>query len=48
MQVSFFNRNTVNVELFQYDFGQALDIKGLTLPKEFEVHYQNGTKMHRK
>lgn len=43
MQVSFFNRNTVNVELFQYDYGQALDIKGLTLPKEFEVHYQNGT-----
>lgn len=43
MKISFANRNTVNVEMFQYDYGQALEIKGLILPKEFEVHYQNGT-----
>ncbi len=43
MKISFANRNTVNVEMFQYDFGQTLEIEGLTLPKEFEVHYQNGT-----
>lgn len=43
MEVSFVNRNTVNVEMYQFDYGQTLEIKGVTLPKEFEVHYQNGT-----
>lgn len=43
-KISLENTNTANVmELYQYDYGQILEIEGLSLPEQFEVHFQNGS-----
>ena len=31
------------VRLYQWDFGQTLQIEGLELPAEFEMHFSNGS-----
>ena len=37
-------RNTITRKLYQYDYGQVINIKGLNLPKAFEVHISNSNK----
>ena len=34
---------TASAQLYQWDYGQQLQISGLNLPSEFEMHFQNGT-----
>lgn len=44
MRISLKNKNSESVSgFYKYDFGQVLEIEGLELPEQFEVHFQNGT-----
>lgn len=43
MKVDFFENDTAEVSAYQFDYGQKLEISGLELENEFEVHFQNGT-----
>lgn len=43
MRIDFTNKNRVSVHVYQYDYGQVLEITGINLPDEFEMHFQNGT-----
>ena len=36
--------NRSNLPLYQYDYGQVLQIEGLTLPANYEVHFANSEK----
>ena len=41
MKIDFTNYNNVKVEnLFKYDYGQILEISGIDLPENFEVHFE--------
>lgn len=41
MKIDFTNYNNVKVEnLFKYDYGQELEISGIDLPENFEVHFE--------
>ncbi len=41
MKIDFTNCSNVKVEnLFKYDYGQKLEISGLDLPENFEVHFE--------
>lgn len=41
MKIDFTNYNNVKVEnLFKYDYGQELEISGIELPENFEVHFE--------
>ena len=41
MRVDFTNCNKAKVEnLFKYDYGQELEISGIELPENFEVHFE--------
>lgn len=37
-------RQSITRKLYQYDYGQIINIKGLNLPKTFEVHISNSNK----
>ena len=44
MRISLKNKDSESVSgFYKYDFGQVLEIEGLELPEQFEVHFQNGT-----
>lgn len=44
MRISLKNKDSESVSgFYKYDHGQKLEIEGLELPKQFEVHFQNGT-----
>lgn len=43
LKVDFKNNCTACVSAYQYDYGQTLQIFGLTLPENFEVHFSNGS-----
>ena len=36
-------KTTAAAQLYQWDYGQQLQIQGLSLPETFEMHFQNGT-----
>ena len=41
IKINFANYNNVKVEnLFKYDYGQILEISGIDLPENFEVHFE--------
>ena len=41
IKINFTNYNNVKVEnLFKYDYGQILEISGIDLPENFEVHFE--------
>ena len=41
IKIDFTNYNNVKVEnLFKYDYGQILEISGIDLPENFEVHFE--------
>lgn len=41
IKIDFTNYNNVKVEnLFKYDYGQELEISGIDLPENFEVHFE--------
>ncbi len=43
MKVEFENKNRVDISMYQYDYGQQLEITGVDLPDEFELHVSVGT-----
>ena len=43
LKVDFKNNCTACISAYQYDYGQTLQIFGLTLPENFEVHFSNGS-----
>lgn len=43
MKVEFENKNRVDISMYQYDYGQRLEITGVDLPDEFELHVSVGT-----
>ena len=44
MRISLKNKNSESVSgFYKYDHGQKLEIEGLELSEQFEVHFQNGT-----
>lgn len=44
MRISLKNKDSESVSgFYKYDFGQVLEIEGLELSEQFEVHFQNGT-----
>lgn len=44
MRISLKNKDSESVSgFYKYDYGQELEIEGLELPEQFEVHFQNGT-----
>lgn len=43
MKIDFTETNEVrNTELFQFDYGQTLEISGVELPEKFEMHFEYG------
>lgn len=43
MKVEFENKNRVDISMYQYDYGQQLEITGVDLPDAFELHVSVGT-----
>lgn len=40
LKVNFKSKRIVSINVFQYDYGQKLEISGISLPDEFEMHFQ--------
>lgn len=42
LKVDFSSKNIASVNVYRYDYGQQLEISGITLPDTFEMHFQKG------